>query len=199
MVTHGKQSNDSVIQTALKKIRFDIDLSDKSSIDKITLNIRNTVIRDLPSDIQTNIELQRVMLKSLLRTLLESKPTVFCKYIHIYIQSQTKADIYDVETFNTTFNTKACRLTKSNEASANTLSLPTNPVQPQTPIRNIKGQTQTHLQLTIEFIATSVKSNINHFVDSNTRRNVIIKINNMLFLAPARLQPLEESYWIKYL
>ena len=28
MVTHGKQTNDEIIQTALKQIRFDINLSD---------------------------------------------------------------------------------------------------------------------------------------------------------------------------
>ena len=49
MVTHGKQSNDAIIQTALKQIRFDINLSDVSSVDKITLNIRNTLMRDFPS------------------------------------------------------------------------------------------------------------------------------------------------------
>ena len=77
MVTHGKQTNDAIIQTALNKIRFDIDLSDESSIDKITVNIRNTLLRDLPSETRTNLELQRVMLKFLLGTLLKSKPTVF--------------------------------------------------------------------------------------------------------------------------
>ena len=29
MVTHGKQTNDAIIQTALKKIQFDIDQTDK--------------------------------------------------------------------------------------------------------------------------------------------------------------------------
>ena len=39
MVTHGKQSNDAIIQTALKQIRFDINLSDVSSVDKVTSGI----------------------------------------------------------------------------------------------------------------------------------------------------------------
>ena len=85
---------------------------------QITVNIRSTLLRDLPSEIKTNLGLQRIMLKSLLDTLLKSKPTVFCKYIHIYIQSQSKADVYDVETFNTAFNSEAYRILKSIEASA---------------------------------------------------------------------------------
>ena len=52
MVTHGKQSNDAIIQTALKQIRFDINLSDVSSVDKITLNIHNTLMRDLPLNVE---------------------------------------------------------------------------------------------------------------------------------------------------
>ena len=54
MVTHGKQSNDSMVQTALKQIRFGINLSDVSSVDKITLNIRNTLMRDLPPEARAN-------------------------------------------------------------------------------------------------------------------------------------------------
>ena len=30
MVTHGKQTNDAIVQTALKQIRFEINLSDVS-------------------------------------------------------------------------------------------------------------------------------------------------------------------------
>ena len=44
MVTHVKQTNEEIIQTALKQIIFDINLSDVSSIDKITLNIHNTLM-----------------------------------------------------------------------------------------------------------------------------------------------------------
>ena len=36
MVIYEKQTNDAIIQTALKKIRFDIDLSVESSIDRIS-------------------------------------------------------------------------------------------------------------------------------------------------------------------
>ena len=60
METHNKQTNDAIIQTALEKKRFDLDLADESSIDKITINIRNALIRDLPCEIKTNYELQRV-------------------------------------------------------------------------------------------------------------------------------------------
>ena len=75
MVTHGKQRNDAIIQTTLKQIRFDIDLTDESSIDRIALNIRNTLTRDFPSKIHTHYELQRVMQKPSMTTLLESNPT----------------------------------------------------------------------------------------------------------------------------
>ena len=54
MVTHSKQSTDSITQTSLKQTKFDIDLSDVSSVDKITLNIRNTLMRHLPSEAQAN-------------------------------------------------------------------------------------------------------------------------------------------------
>ena len=60
MVKHGKQSNDAIIQSALKQIRFDINLSDVSSVDKITLNIRNTLMRDLPPKVRVNPQLQQV-------------------------------------------------------------------------------------------------------------------------------------------
>ena len=58
MVTHGKQTNDTMVQTALKQIRFDINLSDVSPVDKITLNIRNTLMRDLPPEARANQQLQ---------------------------------------------------------------------------------------------------------------------------------------------
>ena len=38
--------------------------------------------------------------------------------MHFYIQSRNKTEVYDVDTFNTAFNTKACRLIKSIEESA---------------------------------------------------------------------------------
>ena len=100
-------------QSDLKQIRFDVNLSDVSSVDKITLNIRNTLMRDLPSEARATPELQQVILKSLMSTLSKSKPTAFCK------------EIYDVDTFNTAFNTEACRLIFS-----------TDPAVIQTPIRN---------------------------------------------------------------
>ena len=58
MVTHGKQTNDTMVQTALKQIRFDINLSDVSPVDIITLNIRNTLMRDLPPEARANQQLQ---------------------------------------------------------------------------------------------------------------------------------------------
>ena len=79
MVTHGKQSNDTIIQSALKEVRFGMNLSDISSGDKITL--------------KTNPQLQQVMLKSLMNTLSKSKPAAFCKDIHIYIQSRLKTEV----------------------------------------------------------------------------------------------------------
>ena len=84
MVKHGNQSNDSIIQTALKQIRFDIDLSDVESIDKIKLNIRNNLIRELPNEAQAP-KLQRVMLKTLMSTLSKSNPQRSAKiYISTY-------------------------------------------------------------------------------------------------------------------
>ena len=84
MVKHGNQSNDSIIQTALKQIRFDIDLSDVESIDKIKLNIRNTLIRDLPNEAQAP-KLQRIMLKPLMSTLSKSNSQRSAKiYISTY-------------------------------------------------------------------------------------------------------------------
>ena len=88
MVTHGKQTNDAIIQTALTQIRFDINLSDVSSIDKITVNIHNALMRDIPPEVKNSFKLQQVMLKSLLHTLSKSKPALFCKDVHIYIQSR---------------------------------------------------------------------------------------------------------------
>ena len=85
MVTYGEQTNDAIIQTALRKMLFDIDLADESLIDRITLSIRYTLIRDLPSDIHTNYKLQTVMLKTLMSTLLKSKPTVFGRDIHNFL------------------------------------------------------------------------------------------------------------------
>ena len=156
MVTHGKQTNDAIIQTALKQTRFDINLSDISSIDKITLNIHNTLMRDIPPEVKNSHQLQQVMLKSLMHTLSKSKPALFCKDVHIYIQSRPKSEVYDVDTFNTTFNTEACRLIKIIEKD---------PVEIQVPIRNLKGRIQTHQQLSIELIAMGAESNINHLVD----------------------------------
>ena len=48
MVTHGKQTNDAIIQTALKQIRLDINLSDVSSID----NIHNALMKDIPPEVK---------------------------------------------------------------------------------------------------------------------------------------------------
>ena len=136
-VTHGKQSNDAIIQTALKQIRFDINLSDVSSVDKITLYIRNTLIRDLPPRVRVNPQLQQVMLKSLMNTLSKSEPSAFCKDIHIYIQSRPKTEVHGVDKFNTAFNTEACRFIKSieNTAKCTNSSVPTNPVEILVPLK----------------------------------------------------------------
>ena len=58
MVKHGKQSNDAITQTALKQIKFGINLSDVSSVDKITLNIWSTLMRDLSPEARANPQLQ---------------------------------------------------------------------------------------------------------------------------------------------
>ena len=58
------------------------------------------------------------MLRSLMSTLSKSKPTAFRKEIHIYIQSRNKIEVYDIDTFNTAFNTETYRHIKSIEASA---------------------------------------------------------------------------------
>ena len=75
-------------------------------------------MRDLPPKNRGNSQLQQVMLKSLIGTLSKSKPKAFCKDIHIYIQARLKTEVYDVDTFNTTFNTEACRLIISIENTA---------------------------------------------------------------------------------
>ena len=105
-------------KTALKRIRFYINLSDVSSVEKITLNIRNTLMTDLPPKVRVNPQLQQVTLKSLMSPLSKSKPAAYCKDIHIYIQWRPKAEVYDVDTFNTAFSTEACRLTESIENTA---------------------------------------------------------------------------------
>ena len=51
-------------------------------------------------------------------SLLKSKHKVFCRDIHNFLQAKNKTEIYNVETFNTAFNTEACRLIKSIEQSA---------------------------------------------------------------------------------
>ena len=81
MVTHGKQSNDAIIQITFKKT----DVDDESSIDKNTIMIRNTLIRDMSFEIYSNIELLRVMMKSLMHNLNRSKPVKFCKDIYNFL------------------------------------------------------------------------------------------------------------------
>ena len=72
-------------------------------------------MRDLPPKVRVNPQLQQVRLKSLMNTLSKSKPVAFCKDTHIYIQSRLRTEVYDVDTFNTSFNPRACRLIKSIE------------------------------------------------------------------------------------
>ena len=101
------------------------------------------------------------MLKSLMGTLLKSKLTVLCKDMHIFIQSQSKRDACDVDTFNTAFNTEACRLIKSVEAFGRYTYASDKPSANPNPYKKHKGADT----LIIELIAMGAESNIKHLVD----------------------------------
>ena len=119
-------------------------------------------MRDLPPKITGNSQLQQVMLKSLIGTLSKSKPKAFCKDIHIYIQARLKTEIYDVDTFNTAFNTETSRLIKSIENTAKY----TNPDKPSgnpSPYKKHRGSnTGTPAP---EQNSLRAENNINHLAD----------------------------------
>jgi hypothetical protein len=105
-VTHGQLSNDTIIQAALKRIRFDIDINNEKSIDDIIVHIYNTLVLDLPTEINENIEYQKLMMKGLMAKLNKSQPTLFCQDVHNHIIGKGK-EINSVETFNQIFNQHA--------------------------------------------------------------------------------------------
>jgi hypothetical protein len=111
LVTHGQQSNDSIVQAALKKIKFDINIDDEKSIDDVVLHIYNTLVLDLPTEIKQNMEYQRVMMKGLMAKLNKSHPPLFCQDVHNHILGKGK-EINSVETFNQIFNQFALELIK---------------------------------------------------------------------------------------
>ena len=97
-------------------------------------------MRDIPPEVKNSFQLQQVMLKSLLHTLSKSKPALFCKDVHIYIQSRPKSEVYDVDTFNTAFNTEACRLIKIIENTAKyTNNSSDRPSGNPSPYKKLKG------------------------------------------------------------
>ena len=111
-VTHGQLSSDAIVQAALKKIKFEIDLEDVGSIDRIAVNINNILVRDLPADIKSNIDLQKVMMKGLMSTLNKSSPKPFCQDLFNFITGKGR-EIHDVASFNMIFNQEACAIIKN--------------------------------------------------------------------------------------
>ena len=99
MASHSKELNDAVIQLALNKIRFEINVLGDSTIDRITKMIRNTLIGDMPSKINKH-------------TPRKSKPTTFCQDISNFLPGKQRNDIHSVETFNLAFNAESCQLIK---------------------------------------------------------------------------------------
>jgi hypothetical protein len=109
VVTHGSQSNESIVQSALHEIKFFINVQDETTIDTTSLLIRNTLIKGLPTAINNDVTLQSVMIKQLKSLLLKSKPTKFCQNVHSYIESLGRT-VHDVESFVTAFNAKSIEI-----------------------------------------------------------------------------------------